>query len=64
MSYSFRCWDEFNLYFPGFTGIDQAYEEPVKPEIVIEAGELTLEESSEKLVTYLQERVSIYVQYT
>jgi 3'-phosphoadenosine 5'-phosphosulfate synthase len=40
----------------GFTGIDQAYEEPVKPELVIEAGRESLDDCVKKVVSYLQER--------
>jgi len=40
----------------GFTGIDQQYEEPSKPEIVIEAGRDTLDECVQQVITLLQER--------
>jgi len=36
-----------------FTGIDSAYEIPTDPEIVIDAGALSVEESAEKIYSYL-----------
>jgi len=36
-----------------FTGIDSAYEEPHNPEIVIETGKLSIEQSVAKIVEYL-----------
>jgi len=36
-----------------FTGIDSAYENPTDPEIVIDAGVLSVEESAEKIYSYL-----------
>ena len=36
-----------------FTGISAPYEEPENPEIVIDTSELTLDESADKIVTYL-----------
>ena len=39
----------------GFTGIDDPYEEPKHPEIVIDTTNFTPEESSAKVITYLTE---------
>ena len=36
-----------------FTGISAPYEEPDNPEIVIDTSELTLEESADKIISYL-----------
>jgi bifunctional enzyme CysN/CysC len=38
-----------------FTGIDSAYEPPQNPELVINTGKLSAEQSTEKILTYLQE---------
>lgn len=40
----------------GFTGIDDPYEEPKKPELVIETDKMTIEECTEKIILYLQEK--------
>ncbi|MGA5688503.1 adenylyl-sulfate kinase [Cytobacillus pseudoceanisediminis] len=42
-----------------FTGIDQPYEEPKKPEIVLDTTELTLVQSVELLSSYLFEKVGL-----
>lgn len=39
-----------------FTGISDPYEEPKKAEIVVNTGELTEEESVEKIIKYLEEK--------
>ena len=39
-----------------FTGISSPYEEPENPELVVDTGRLTLEESAEKVIGLLQER--------
>lgn len=39
-----------------FTGISAPYEEPLKPEIVIESNEQTLEQSVEQVIQYLKEK--------
>ena len=39
-----------------FTGIDDPYEEPERPEIVVETDKMTVEESVEKIMNYLEER--------
>lgn len=38
-----------------FTGIDDPYEAPLNPEIVLNTDEMTLEEEVEKILDYLQE---------
>ena len=42
----------------GFTGIDAAYEPPENPDLVIKAGEESVDECVEKLVNFLQEQVT------
>jgi len=37
-----------------FTGIDSAYESPVDPEILIDAGELSIDVSANRIYTYLK----------
>lgn len=39
-----------------FTGIDDPYEEPINPEIVVETDKLSVEESVEKILNYLEEK--------
>ncbi len=39
-----------------FTGIDSPYEEPVSAELVIESDCLSIEESTKKVIAYLQDR--------
>jgi len=39
-----------------FTGISAPYEEPLSPEIVVDTGELDLEQSVEKVIRFLEER--------
>ncbi len=39
-----------------FTGIDDPYEEPENPEIVVETDKETLEESVNKIIKYLEEK--------
>lgn len=36
-----------------FTGVSDPYEAPVKPEIVVKTGELSLEESAQQVIDYL-----------
>lgn len=45
-----------NGEIPNFTGISSPYEEPDQPEIVIETDKSTIEESIEKIITYLKEK--------
>ena len=40
---------------PNFTGITAPYEEPVNPEIVIDSDSMTLEESINFIISYLEE---------
>ena len=40
----------------GFTGIDDPYEEPENPEIVIETDKMSLEEGVESIISYLNEK--------
>ena len=39
-----------------FTGIDDPYEEPEHPEIVVETDKMTVEKSVEKIMNYLEEK--------
>jgi len=41
---------------PNFTGISAPYEEPENPELVLETGKESIEESIDKVVRYLEER--------
>jgi len=40
---------------PEFTGISAPYEEPEKPEIMLETGDATVEQSAGRLIAYLEE---------
>lgn len=40
----------------GFTGIDDPYEEPVNPELILDTIETTPEENARKIINYLQGR--------
>lgn len=40
----------------GFTGIDDPYEEPVNPELILDTVQTSPEENARKIVNYLQER--------
>ncbi len=40
----------------GFTGIDDPYEEPLNPEIMIETDNVTLEEGVEQIIEYLSDK--------
>lgn len=44
-----------NGEIPFFTGIDSPYEEPEAPELVLDTGELSREESKQRLVDYVKE---------
>jgi adenylylsulfate kinase len=39
-----------------FTGISSPYEEPLNPDLIIETNLLTIEESAEKIISFLQEK--------
>lgn len=41
----------------GFTGIDQDYEAPQDPELVLRAGDLSIDECVQQLVQLLQKKV-------
>lgn len=43
-----------------FTGIDSPYEAPKNPEIIVNTDELTVEQSVEKIVHYLEENAYIF----
>ena len=45
------------LWILGFTGIDQAYEEPSAPELVLSAGDKTIDECVQQVIQLLQEKV-------
>jgi adenylylsulfate kinase len=40
----------------GFTGIEDPYEEPLNPEIIVETDTMTLEECVEKIIQYLKNK--------
>lgn len=40
----------------GFTGIDDPYEEPENPEIVVKTDQMTVEQCTEKILKYLKEK--------
>lgn len=40
----------------GFTGIDDPYEEPLKPEIVVETDKQSIEECTDSIINYLKEK--------
>ena len=52
MSYSRAC-----VCVTGFTGIDQDYEKPEDPEIVLKAGQESISECVQRVVQLLQEKV-------
>lgn len=41
---------------PEFTGISAPYEEPLEPELILETDQLSVEESTQKIVDYLEEK--------
>ncbi|WP_338452273.1 adenylyl-sulfate kinase [Niallia oryzisoli] len=41
---------------PGFTGIDSPYEKPNHPEILIDTKQMTIEQSVQKIMDYLNEK--------
>lgn len=45
-----------NGEIPFFTGIDSPYEEPAAPELVLDTGELSREESKQRLVDYVKNK--------
>ena len=48
---------------PHFTGISSPYEAPVNPELVVKTGELSLEESVDRVIDLLVKRDVIASQY-
>lgn len=42
-------------HITGFTGVDDPYEEPLAPEVVVETEHKTVEESVEQIMMYLKE---------
>lgn len=45
---------------PNFTGIDSPYEEPINPDLVVEAGHLTVKECVKKIMLHLQKKGAKY----
>ncbi|WCK55337.1 adenylyl-sulfate kinase [Aneurinibacillus sp. Ricciae_BoGa-3] len=45
-----------NGEIPQFTGISSPYEEPEKPELIVENDKQTLQQSVEQIITYLEEK--------
>jgi adenylylsulfate kinase len=43
-----------------FTGIDSPYEEPINPEIIIETDKLSIEESVEKIASYIKRIINVW----
>jgi len=43
-----------------FTGIDAPYEEPEYPEITLDAGTMTIEESVDMIIRYLKQQNIVY----
>ena len=41
---------------PNFTGIDSPYEEPLNPDVIVEAGHHSIEECVEKIISYLNKK--------
>lgn len=41
----------------GFTGIDQAYEKPTKPDLILDTVNQSIEETVECVITFLKEKV-------
>jgi len=51
----------YHLNYLGFTGVDQAYEKPDAPELVLKTIHLSVEESTMQVVQMLEENVSSFV---
>lgn len=54
----------FNIHFKkclGFTGVDQVYEKPDAPELVLKTIHLSVEESTMQVVQMLEENVSNFM---
>lgn len=46
------------MCYAGFTGVDQVYEKPEAPDLVVKTVESTVEESMLQVVEMLEEQVS------
>lgn len=46
-------------HFAGFTGVDQDYEKPETPDLVVKTVDCTVEESMLQVVEMLEEHVSV-----
>ena len=44
---------------PGFTGIDQAYEAPESPELTVHAGQNTIDDCVQQVISLLQDKVCL-----
>lgn len=53
----------FTKLFLGFTGVDQVYEKPDAPELVLKTVHLSIEESTMQVVQMLEENVSFELLY-
>src|SRR5258708_9797125 len=51
----YKCVDDGNI--KGFTGVDDPYEEPAPPELIVETDKETVEESVERLFASLEDLV-------
>jgi len=45
----------------GFTGIDQSYEEPRNPELVIRSGDMSVDECVQNVISLLQQQVCLFL---
>jgi len=43
-----------------FTGIDSPYEEPLRPDLVVESGKFSIEQCVDKIITYLEKEKIIH----
>lgn len=50
-------WTHILKYFTGFTGVDQDYEKPECPDLVVKTVNSTVEESCMQVVQLLEENV-------
>lgn len=50
-------WTLISKYFTGFTGVDQDYEKPECPDLVVKTVNSTVEESCMQVVQLLEENV-------
>ena len=49
--------DEYDIFSPGFTGIDSSYECPEAPELVLKTGDISVDECIQRVVELLKEQV-------